>query len=80
MALPADPEKVIKQLRADLNDLQIRCEKLSARNLDLEDRVKLLTGKLALLKDGIDTSVAAKEIEAELKQPKEETELQLEIF
>lgn len=77
MALPADPGKVIKQLRADLNDLKGRAEKIAERNIELEERVKILTGTLAMARKGLDISEVAKEITETLEKKEEQRELDI---
>ncbi len=63
MPLPADPEKLIKELRAELKDWEFRFGQVEKRNLELEERHKITIGRMVALRDGRDMAADVAEID-----------------
>ena len=79
MPLPANPEKVIKELRAELRDWEFRFGQVEKRNLYLEEQHKITIGRLVALQNGRDITADAVEIDKAIREQPEEAP-ELDIF
>lgn len=79
MPLPADPEKLIKELRAELKDWEFRFGQVEKRNLELEERHKITIGRMVALRDGRDITADAAAVDEAIGERTEKSR-ELDIF